>query len=122
MVSAMKNGSQIATRSARALRQSMSLPEVLLWRELKHAPVRFRRQHPLGPYIADFYCHTAQLVVEVDGSAHDAPVRIARDAVRDQYMASLGLRVERLNARDILAHPQAAADALVRLATHSTGA
>jgi len=41
----------------------MSLPEVLLWRELQQASVKFRRQHPLGPYVLDFYCPTAKLAV-----------------------------------------------------------
>jgi very-short-patch-repair endonuclease len=58
---------------ARELRRSMSLPEGLLWRELRKRPGRFkfRRQHPVGRYIADFYCPAVKLIVEVDGLSHD---------------------------------------------------
>jgi very-short-patch-repair endonuclease len=53
-------------RSARDLRRRMSLPEVLLWRELKKRPngLKFRRQHPTGPYVLDFYCGDARLAIE----------------------------------------------------------
>src|SRR5689334_16373959 len=57
---------------ARELRRHMSLPETLLWRLLRRAPngVAFRRQHPIGPYVLDFYCPSAKLAIEVDGAAH----------------------------------------------------
>src|SRR5260370_33825496 len=57
-------------RRARQLRQQMSLPEVVLWqalRKARFAGLRIRRQHPIGPYILDFYCPAARLAIEVDG-------------------------------------------------------
>ena len=55
---------------ARELRRTMSLPEIVLWQALRKgrlAGLRFRRQHPIGPYIFDFYCPSALLAIEVDG-------------------------------------------------------
>ncbi len=89
---------------ARELRGNMSLPEVLLWKELrgnKLNGLKFRRQHVLGPYTADFYCHELRLVVEVDGfEAHRN--RIATDIARDAWMADRRLTVLRLGATLVL--------------------
>ena len=56
-------------RNAKQQRRNMSLPEVKLWALLRRSPggVGFRRQHPVGPYVADCYCHAAKLVIEIDG-------------------------------------------------------
>lgn len=92
-----------ATKSrARALRASMSLPERILWRQLRlrQTGLRFRRQHPAGPYVLDFYCHEARLCVEVDGDAHDFTP--ARDQRRDSWLVSQGVRTLRIPARDVL--------------------
>ncbi len=81
----------------------MSLPEVLLWERLRRGQVRdlrFRRQHVLGSYVADFYCHELRLVVEVDGSQHAAMVE--QDAVRDAWMRERGVRVLRVPASVVL--------------------
>jgi very-short-patch-repair endonuclease len=94
-----------ATRDhAKALRQSMTLPERMLWSRLKRsqlAGTSFRKQHPLGPYIADFYCHHARLIVEVDGSTHKGE-RKNHDAVRDAWMRSRGIEILRVPAVDVL--------------------
>jgi intein/homing endonuclease len=67
--------------------------------------VKFRRQHPIGPYIADFYARQAGLVIEVDGDAsHSGAEQTAYDRERDAYMKSLGLSVLRIPARDIYNH------------------
>jgi very-short-patch-repair endonuclease len=83
----------------------MSPPEVLLWARL-HAlrgeGPTFRRQHPIGPYIADFYCSAARLVIEVDGAVHTEDRQIAHDAQRDAYMRGLGYRILRCAAADIM--------------------
>ncbi|MGA0598952.1 endonuclease domain-containing protein, partial [Enterovirga sp. CN4-39] len=63
---------------------------------------RFRRQHPVGPYVLDFYCPEARLALEVDGAAHDHPVRAARDEHRTAWLTEHGIRVLRLPARDVL--------------------
>ena len=98
---------------ARRLRRSMTLPEGLLWQALRKRPdgFKFRRQHPLGPYIADFYCAMARLVIEVDGAVHGYDVRAAGDARRDEWMRGQGLRVVRVGAVDVMRD----LDAVVRL-------
>src|SRR3546814_4404783 len=70
---------------AKALRQSMPPPEIVLWLALRERPggFKFRRQHPSGSFVADFYCHVARLVIEVDGAAHDFGDRPGRDLRRD---------------------------------------
>jgi len=85
---------------ARALRSAMTPPEIALWQVLRTRPegLKFRRQHPAGPYVADFYCHAARLVVEVDGEAHGRGVRPAADDRRDQWFDARGLQTLRLPA------------------------
>ena len=77
---------------ARELRRDMTPPERLLWRGLRGegVGVRFRRQHPVPPYVLDFACVALQLAVEVDGGTHGGAVAEARDAVRDGVLAGLG--------------------------------
>ena len=101
--------------SARGLRRQLSLPEMLLWRllRLKRRELRFRKQHAIGPFVADFYCPAAKMVIEIDGSTHD--LRQDLDAKRDAYMASLELKVIRISAEDVLADPEAVADGIYRL-------
>ncbi|MEP9400289.1 endonuclease domain-containing protein [Sphingomonas sp. VNH70] len=96
----------------------MSLPEVLLWQRLRREPngLKFRRQHPVEPYVLDFYCARSRLAVEIDGEAHDRSDRPARDATRDSVLAERGLTVLRVTARDVLADPDAAAEAIVAAA------
>ena len=102
---------------AKALRREMSLPEVLLWRQLRLAEVKFRRQHPLGPYVLDFYCPAARLVVEVDGMAHDMGERPQRDELRAAFIAERGLRLVRIPAAEVLRSAADVAASLVRLAS-----
>ena len=59
---------------------------------------RFRRQHPIGPYILDFYCAEARLAVEIDGGSHDHPDQIGHDMRRDEWLAGKGVRTLRLPA------------------------
>jgi very-short-patch-repair endonuclease len=91
-------------KRARTLRKEMTLPEILLWQELRKRPCgfKFRRQHPAGPYILDFFCHDAQLIVEVDGRGHELESRIEQDEARDAYFATRNLLTLRLPATDIL--------------------
>jgi len=90
---------------SRQLRREMTFPERKLWHFLRgnRIGVAFRRQHPIGRYIADFYSRGARLVVEVDGAAtHDGEESEAHDAARDAYLESLGLRVVHIPAREVL--------------------
>ncbi|MBX3529554.1 MAG: endonuclease domain-containing protein [Rhizobiaceae bacterium] len=91
--------------NARRLRREFTLPESLLWEQLRGARLdrpRFRRQHPVGPYVLDFYCATARLAVEVDGSHHDLERQMKADNRRDDWLATEGIQVLRIAARDIL--------------------
>lgn len=105
-------------RRARALRKDMSLPEVLLWRCLRRRSLglRFRKQHPLAPYILDFYCPEVRLVVEIDGESHGRGDQPARDATKDAFLVAHGLKIVRIPARDVLADPEAVAEGIVALA------
>jgi very-short-patch-repair endonuclease len=104
-----------ATRTrnqARHLRGHLSRSEVLLWVRLRaRAPETptFRRQHPIGPYITDFCCSTARLVVEIDGGVHSVADRMLRDAEREQFLREQGYRILRLSDKDVLRDPDAAA-------------
>jgi very-short-patch-repair endonuclease len=83
----------------------MTLPEVLLWEMLRQgrlAALRFRRQHPIGPYILDFYCAAARLAVEIDGMAHDAAARVQHDEHRQLWLGKHGVTVLRIAANDVL--------------------
>ena len=68
-----------AYKNARRLRRELTLPEKLLWVRLRRSDLNFRRQHPIGHYVLDFYCPAAKLAIEVDGAAHDFGDRPARD-------------------------------------------
>jgi very-short-patch-repair endonuclease len=107
--------------AARRLRRQLSLPEMLLWRLLRvsRRELRFRRQHPIGPYVADLYCPSAKMVIEIDGATHDW--RQDADGRRDAYMKSIGLRVIRIAATDVLTDPDAVADGIYRLCEAAAG-
>jgi very-short-patch-repair endonuclease len=105
---------------ARSLRREMTGGERLLWQCLRgeQLGIKFRRQHPVGPYIADFACLAPQLIVEVDGSQHAD--QQAYDAKRDAYFRSLGFDVLRFPANlpfsDLSAMVQAIYNRLAELA------
>jgi very-short-patch-repair endonuclease len=87
---------------ARELRQQMTPAEVVLWDRLRSRRLggyKFRRQHPIGPYIADFYCAMRRLVVEVDGKVHIGQAEA--DEQRSQRMADYGYRVLRVSNQEI---------------------
>ena len=63
---------------------------------------RFRQQHPVGPYILDFYCHAASLAVEIDGASHRELDAVAHDERRTAWLATQGIRVLRFEAAAVL--------------------
>jgi len=90
---------------ARELRRKLTLPEVILWNAIRARKLngaRFRRQHPIGPYILDFYCDQAKLAVEIDGAVHDHPVQIGHDQRRTAWLEAQGVAVFRIPAREVL--------------------
>jgi very-short-patch-repair endonuclease len=81
----------------------MPRSEALLWSYIRKRALngaRFRRQHPIGPYIADFACIAAKLIVEVDGATHGTP-QLAHDTRRTKYLESKGWTVLRVTNTDI---------------------
>jgi len=94
----------LTLKRARGLRRRLSLPEVVLWNRLRSGfqGVRFRRQHPIGPYILDFYSHALKLAVEIDGASHNHPEAVAHDARRTEWLAAQGIRVLRFEATRVL--------------------
>jgi very-short-patch-repair endonuclease len=106
MASEQNVDSHAITRDrARRLREQMDLPERLLWKRLNRGQIRgcyFRRQHPAGNYILDFYCDAVRLAIEVDGASHDAAGRAAHDRRRDAWLAKGEITVLRIAARDVL--------------------
>ena len=107
--------------AARSLRRRLSLPEMPLWRllRLNRRELRFRKQHAIGPFVADFYCPAAKMVIEIDGATHNFTPEA--DADRDAYMAALGLKVIRIAAADVLADPEVVADGIYRLCESVAG-
>ena len=73
---------------------------------------RIRRQHPIGPYIADFYCADARLVIEIDGWSHHVGDATARDGRRDAWMREKGLTVVRYAASDVFKDADGVADGI----------
>ncbi|HEY0621754.1 endonuclease domain-containing protein [Sphingomonas sp.] len=102
---------------ARKLRREMSYPEVLLWQRLRGGKTgaRFRKGHPIGPYVADFYCAAVRLVVEVDGFSHEVGDRPKRDSARTAFLEENGYRVLRIQASEILQDADAVATSIASL-------
>ena len=93
---AMGPGDQ--TRFARQLRRDMTLAEAMVWRALRGSRLsgeKFRRQVPVGPYVADFLCREAKVIVEIDGPSHDDPEQSLRDRDRDAWLEGQGFRILR---------------------------
>jgi very-short-patch-repair endonuclease len=100
-------------RIARKLRREMTLPEVLLWQALKQSEVRFRKQHPCGPFVVDFYCAAAKLAIEVEGIVHDMGENPERDEARFEWLERQGYSVLRIPAQDVLKDVNGTAEAIV---------
>ena len=106
----MLHGPKKTQDFARQLRRRMTLPEVLLWQALRSRPagLRFRRQHPAGIYVLDFFCPAFKLAVEVDGEGHTLGDRPESDAARDDWVRTRGVRILRIPAQTILSDLEAA--------------
>ncbi len=105
---------------ARKLRAELSPAEARLWvrlRSLRGQGVHFRRQHPVGPYVLDFFCAKARLAVEVDGFAHRTEDRHQRDERRDAWLGSQGIQVLRIPAGDVMRGPDEVAQLIYRTVT-----
>lgn len=100
----MITGPRPPLKLARKLRSEMSLPEAMLWKELRKRPggFKFRRQHPAGDFVLDFFSTKVRLAIEVDGAAHDGADAALRDANRSAFLRSRGIATTRIPAQAIL--------------------
>jgi very-short-patch-repair endonuclease len=107
-------GPRDTVKRARKLRSEMSLPEVMRC-ELRKRPggYEFRRQHPAGDYVLDFYCAKARLDIEVDGSVHDNPAKAQRDGKRSAFLRLQGVATTRIPAQRVLEELEAVVRRLV---------
>ena len=101
---------------ARSLRKRQTNAELVLWWLLRSRQmgVKFRRQHPMQPYVLDFYCHELRLAVEVDGYGHDAPAGRANDVRRTAALEAQGIQVLRFTNLQVLQETRAVAETLWR--------
>jgi very-short-patch-repair endonuclease len=104
----------VPTENARNLRQNSTDAEIRLWsalRDRRLAGYRFRRQHPIGPFVVDFACTRHRLIVEADGGQHDDN---AADDKRTEWLKREGWRVLRFWNNDILANTNGVIETILR--------
>jgi very-short-patch-repair endonuclease len=108
---------------ARKLRSEMTMPELILWRVLRTRPggLKFRRQHPAGVYVLDFYCAAARLAIEVDGLVHDGAVAAERDADRTAFLKSQHVAVMRVPAKAVFEDLEAVVVRIVDVCVERAG-
>ena len=89
----------------RFLRKNFSKAELLVWSKLRDRQLnkdKFRRQYGIGPYVVDFYCPTAKVIVEIDGDSHFQGNAPEYDAIRQRFLEGLGMKVIRFTNLDVL--------------------
>ena len=105
---------------ARELRKNATDAEQLLWKILRNRQIedlKFRRQHPVTPYVVDFFCHEANLIIELDGGQHNGTEQQSKDEQRTQFLESKGYRVLRFWNHDILQHTEAVVQTILQTLT-----
>jgi very-short-patch-repair endonuclease len=106
------------TERARTLRSNATREERKIWELLSRYRPKFTRQLPIGPYVVDFACRQAKLVVEIDGGQH---AESKRDMVRDQWLEDQGWSVLRVWNSDVRQNPTGAAEAILARAAECLG-
>ncbi|MGH6770369.1 MAG: endonuclease domain-containing protein [Xanthobacteraceae bacterium] len=104
------------------MRRDSTEAERIVWnavRAKRLSGANFRRQTPIGPYIVDFVCHDAHLVVEIDGGQHFESEHIRRDARRDAFLTSKGYRVLRFNNHDVMTNRQGVLETIAAAGEHA---
>ncbi|MFB0611203.1 endonuclease domain-containing protein [Aurantiacibacter poecillastricola] len=109
-----RSTSRRTVEMAKSLRQDMTLPEIRLWQILRRKPegLKFRRQHPIGPFVLDFYCASAKVGIEIDGKAHDMSGRPEADGRRDEILRERGISIVRIAASEVLTDAEGVAAAI----------
>ena len=111
---AWRTSTKLRVRS-RSLRRSLTDAERVIWygvRAHRLNGASFRRQAPIGPFIVDFVCRDARLIIEIDGAQHFEAEHEKRDARRDEYLRAKGYRVLRFNNHDVMTNRQGALEAI----------
>ena len=113
----MIRGQKDTVKIARRLRSEMTPPEVILWQALRTRPGghKFRRQHPAGVYVLDFFCAKSRLAIEVDGRAHENTAVMAKDAARSRFLREQGIATTRIPAKLVLEDIDAVVQRLVQM-------
>lgn len=103
-----EGASHFIFENAKHLRKNMTDAETILWMYLKTGinGCKIRRQHPIGSYIADFYCHKAKLIIELDGGIHDRPEVKEIDETRQKELERKGYVVIRFTNQDVIKNPE----------------
>ncbi len=117
-----KRPSEITKTRVKQLRANPTEPERILWAALRGrnlGGLKFRRQHPVEPYIIDFYCAEASLVIELDGQSHDD--REDYDAQRSDFLGRAGLTIMRIANDDVLQNLTGVAEAIQKAAFTKLG-
>ena len=110
---------------ARALRRQQTEAETLLWKHLRSRQLldlKFRRQHPIGPYFADFACIEIGLVIELDGGQHADEGAAAQDTARARCMAAAGFATRRFWNHEVLQQTAAVLETIAHCASTLTPA
>ena len=96
--------------NAKANRKNITAAETVLWMHLREGinGCKFRRQHPIGMYIADFYCHKAKLIIKVDGSIHLLEAVKQNDEEKERYLSNRGYSVLRFTNEEVMNHREEA--------------
>ena len=113
----MINGPLDTVKRARKLRSELTLPERLVLQQLRKRPsgLKFRRQHPAGVYVLDFYCAAARLAIEIDGKAHDNAYAARFDERRSEFLRSQRVATLRVPARVMLHDLEVAMSRIVEI-------
>jgi len=109
----MRDASLLNHAFARHLRRRQTDFERKLWYALRNrqlAKFKFRRQQPIGPYIADFFCSEVGLIIELDGSQHGEPENRRRDEKRTEFLESRGYKVLRFWNHDLIENMEGVLD------------
>ena len=100
----VRDGEERSRKIAKRLRKELTDAETTLWsflRRARHQGLHFRKQHPIGPFIADFACVSAMLTVEVDGATHGSDAQVAYDRRRTAFLQALGWREIRVTNNEV---------------------
>jgi very-short-patch-repair endonuclease len=107
--------SNLTKAQAAELRKSMTIAEKILWQKLRNRQMnglKFRRQHPVGIFILDFYCHERKLAIEVDGKIHNQEAQKEWDENRTYELNELGIVVLRFLNEDVIDKTEMVVDSI----------